>query len=74
MRAKSEKKFFGLLLNERLLNCIILTLIYFCIPEILKTNFSNRFLSRKSSFEFVFSSCEFTKVFCSKKAGVKCSY
>ena len=27
---------------------------FFCIPEIFKTNVSNRFLSTKSTFEFVF--------------------
>ena len=36
--------------------------IYFCIPEIFKTNVSNRFSSTKSTSGFVFSSCEFTKV------------
>ena len=37
-------------------------------PEILKTNVSNQFLSTKSPFEFVFSSCECTKfIFIVKK-------
>ena len=43
------------------------------IPDIFKTNVSNQFLSIKSPFEFVFLYCEFTKLFCSQKAGVKCS-
>ena len=36
--------------------------IYFCLPEIFKTNFSNRLFSTISPFEFVFSSCEFKKL------------
>ena len=38
-----------------------LSFIYFCIPEIFKINVSNRFLSKKSSFEIVFFSFEFSK-------------
>ena len=37
-------------------------LIYFYIPEIFITNVSTRSLSTESTFRFVFSSCEFTKV------------
>ena len=35
---------------------------FFCIAEIFKTNFSNRFFSRKLPFKFVFYRCVFTKV------------
>ena len=50
-----------------------MTLIYFCMPEIFKTKFSTQFLSIKSSFEFVLSCCEFTKVilFVLKLSGVE---
>ena len=47
---------------------VFLTPIYFCIPEIFKTNGSTRFLKTKSPFEFVFSRCAFTKVISSQKA------
>ena len=53
---------------------IFLTQIYFCIPEIFKTNLKNRFLSTKLPIEFVFQFCKFTRVLSSQKAGVKCSY
>ena len=43
----------------------------FCIPEILKSNVANRFLSTKSPFESVFSSCEFTKVIMQSKSWCK---
>ena len=35
---------------------------YLSLPEIFKTNVSNRFLNTKFSVEFVFSCCEFTNV------------
>ena len=54
-----------------------LSQIYFCIPEIFKKHVSNRFLSTRLPSEFVFSFIESMNsqwVFCSQKAGVKCSY
>ena len=45
--------------------------IYFCIPEIFRTNVLNRFLGTKSPFEFVFSRCEFTKVIVQSKSWVE---
>ena len=47
---------------------IFFTQIYFCIPAISQLNVSNRFLSTKSIFEFVFSWYEFTKVVLQSKS------
>ena len=44
------------------INWIHLTKFIFAYQKIFKTNVWNRYLSAKSPFEFVFSSCEFTKV------------
>ena len=51
-----------------------LSQIYFCVHEIFKTNVSNRLYSTKSPFEFVFSSCELTKVILQSKSWCVCSY
>ena len=42
--------------------------VYFSLPETFKTNVSNRFLSTKSPFEFVFLCCEFKKVIVQSKS------
>ena len=54
------------LLNEVVLPN--LSHIYFCISEIIKENVSNRFLSMKSLFDFVFSLSEFTTVILQSKS------
>ena len=56
-------------LGELSIKYNILSQIYFCIPEIFETNVSKSFLSIKSHFEFLFSSCKFKNVIF-----VKCSY
>ena len=50
---------------------VYFSLIYFCIPELFKNNVSTRFLSTKSSFEFVLQCCEFTKVILQSKSWCK---
>ena len=45
--------------------------IYFCMPEIFKTNYQNRFLNTKLPFEFVFLHCEFAKVILYSKSWCK---
>ena len=53
-----------------LIEYVILNLrhIYFCIPEIFKTNVLNLFLSTKSLLEFMFQCCEVTKVIIQSKS------